>query len=148
MASERFTERMADRQVSHDTRVMGDFVSIWCDARHRDRERARAATDAAKLGVYGRKVPILCDECVAHLAYAEKRRAYCPKSPKPFCAHCDSQCYSAGEQVWQRTMMRFSGPRSLLKGHAIDGLKHALEARRYARQASSRAAAADEKETS
>jgi hypothetical protein len=114
--------------------VVADFVRIWCDGHHRDRSRSLAATDAAALGVY-RKRLVLCDECSAHLAYAEKRRAYCPKDPKPFCAHCDSQCYSSSEQEWQRTMMRYSGPRSLLAGHAIDGVKHALEAVRHRRHA-------------
>jgi hypothetical protein len=130
VASERFAERMTDPNVVHDTRVEADFIHIWCDGHHRDRARRNAATDGTALGVY-RKRYVLCAECTAHLAYAEKRRAFCPKDPKPFCAHCDSQCYSPGEQEWQRTMMRHSGPRSVLRGHAIDGIKHALEARRY-----------------
>lgn len=132
MASDRFTERMSDRTVAHDMRVVADFTRIWCNGHHRDAPRAPIGTAAAALGIY-RKRCKLCAGCTAHLAYAEKRRAYCPKDPKPFCAHCDSQCYSPGEQEWQRTMMRYSGPRSLLEGHAIDGVRHVLEARRYRR---------------
>ena len=141
MASDRFLERMRDDAVAHDTRVVADFIRIWCDAQHRDRPRRAVDTDAAAAGVY-RKRLALCDECMAHLAYAEKRRAYCQQDPKPFCAHCPTQCYSPEEQEWQRTMMRHSGPRSVLHGHALDGIRHALEARRYRRQAA-RTARAD-----
>jgi hypothetical protein len=129
--NERFAESMRDRQVAKDTRTMGDFVGIWCDAHHRDCERAPIASDAAVLGVYGRRPPVLCEECAAHLRYGEARRAYCPKDPKPFCAHCDSHCYTSDEAEWQRQMMRFSGPRSMWRGHMIDGLKHMREAKRH-----------------
>lgn len=125
---------MQEREVRHDTAVLGDFVEIWCAGQHRDRERVLVATEAAQLGVYGRKPPRLCTECTEHLAYAEKRRAYCPKDPKPFCAHCDTHCYTSDERAWQQQMMRYSGPKSWRKGHAIDGIKHVLEARRWRRE--------------
>jgi len=129
--ADRFAERMSGKQVAHDCAVLADFVQIWCDGHHPGRARRRAQTDAALLGTYGRKTPVLCEECEAHLAYGEKRRAYCPKDPKPFCAHCETHCYRADERAWQQQMMRYSGPRSWRKGHAIDGIKHVLEARRW-----------------
>jgi hypothetical protein len=131
---ERFAERTRDRTVAHDMRVLADFIAIYCDGHHRAGARELAGTDAALLGVYGSKRPTLCAECSGHLAYAEKRRAYCPKDPKPFCAHCDTHCYQHGEREWQRSMMRYSGPRSWRRGHAIDGIKHVLEARKYRKQ--------------
>ena len=133
MVNEKFARKMAEQDVVHDTVVLADFVQIWCDGHHKQRTRKRVETDGATLGVYGRKVPSLCEECEAHLVYAEKRRAYCPKDPKPFCAHCDTHCYKSDEREWQREMMRYAGPRSWRKGHAIDGIKHLLEARRYRR---------------
>ncbi|MDO8915506.1 MAG: nitrous oxide-stimulated promoter family protein [Coriobacteriia bacterium] len=133
--NERFTARVSDPKVAHDMRVLADFVSIWCDGNHADQPRTAARTDAAVLGTYGRKRHVLCAECAAHLAYAEKRRAYCGQDPKPFCAHCDTQCYTASELEWQRGMMRYSGPRSWRHGHAIDGIRHLLEARKYRRRA-------------
>lgn len=132
--SDRFAERMRDAKVAHDTRVLADFVSIWCDGHHRDRPRHPAVTDAAALGLYGRKLPTLCEECEAHLAYGEKRRAFCPKDPKPFCAHCDTHCYRPEERAFQREMMRYSGPRSWKRGHAIDGIRHVLEKKRWERE--------------
>jgi len=131
--NERFAERMDDPKVRHDVAVLGDFVQIWCDGLHADRPRAQVDTDATKLGVY-KRAPLLCEECEAHLAYAEKRRALCPKDPKPFCAHCDTHCYKSDERVWQQQMMRYAGPKSWRKGHAIDGIKHVLEARRWKRE--------------
>ncbi|MCE5202646.1 MAG: nitrous oxide-stimulated promoter family protein [Coriobacteriales bacterium] len=138
--SERFAERMGDRSVAHDIRTVGDFIGIYCAAHHRDRTRSQAITDAARLGVYGDKAPVVCDECAQHLAYAEKRRAYCRKDPKPFCAHCDTHCYSPAESAWQRQMMRFSGPRAVFHGHALDGLRHAVEAITYTKKARKAAA--------
>jgi predicted amidophosphoribosyltransferase len=131
--NERFQEKMHDAKVAHDVRVLADFVSIYCDGHHADRVRRPAATDAAALGLYGRKTPTLCEECEAHLGYGEQRRAYCPKQPKPFCAHCDTHCYKSDERTWQQQMMRYSGPRSWRRGHAIDGIKHVLEKRKWKR---------------
>lgn len=132
---------MADGRVAHDTRVVADFIRIYCDGHHRDSERRPAATEAAALGVYSRKSPVLCRECEAHLAYAEKRRAYCPKDPKPFCAHCDTHCYRDDERTWQAAMMRYSGPKSWHEGHLIDGVRHVLEGRKYKKEMARRAAA-------
>jgi len=137
--NERFTQRMNDQTVRHDVVVLADFVQIWCDGHHADRSRAQVDTEAARLGVY-KKLPLLCEECEAHLAYAEKRRALCPKEPKPFCAHCDTHCYKSEERTWQQQMMRYSGPKSWRKGHAIDGIKHVLEARKWKREMARRPA--------
>jgi len=80
-------------------------------------------------------IELLCAECEAHLAYGENRRAFCPKDPKPFCANCDVHCYRSEEREWQRQMMRYSGRRSMFRGHAIDGIKHLMETKRHKREA-------------
>ena len=104
--NERFAEKMKDPKVIHDTVVLADFIQIWCDGHHSERPRRLAETDGAALGIYGRKRPTLCEECEAHLAYAEKRRAYCPQDPKPFCANCETHCYKSDEREWQRAQAR------------------------------------------
>lgn len=136
---DRFTERAGDKRVKHDLRVLGDFIHLYCDAHHAGRVRRAATSEGAALSVYGRRKPMLCIECDAHLDYAEKRRVYCPKDPKPFCAHCDTHCYRPDEAEWQREMMRFSGPRSWRRGHALDGLRHMMEGRRVERALRARA---------
>ncbi|MHB1323868.1 MAG: nitrous oxide-stimulated promoter family protein [Coriobacteriia bacterium] len=129
--NERFARKMSEAKVRGDTRIVAGLGAIYCEAHHGGRVRTRLHSDAATLGVYGRRVPVLCEECVAHIRYAEARRAYCPKDPKPFCAHCDTHCYRADEAEWQRQMMRFAGPRSMLRGYALPGIRHALEARKW-----------------
>jgi hypothetical protein len=131
--NERFAQRMTDPKVRHDSKLLGDFADIYCGGVHGDRERSRLESDGAGLGVYGSRPPRLCGECADHVRYAEKRRAYCPKDPKPFCANCDTHCYRDEEAAWQRVMMRYSGPRSWKRGYAIDGIRHVLESRRARR---------------
>ena len=140
--NEKFAQKMKDREIASDTRTLADFIQIWCDGHHRDLERRRVDTEGAQLGIYGRRHPVLCAECEAHLAYAEKRRAYCPVDPKPFCAYCEVHCYKADERAWQQQMMRYSGPKSWRKGHAIDGIKHVLDGRKHRKLAEAKAHAA------
>lgn len=125
-----FAESMRDPQVAHDTRLLGDFAVIYCNGLHSDRERVAVASEGSELGVYGRKTPVLCAECASLLAYAEKRRASCPKDPKPFCSNCDTHCYRPTEREYMREVMKYAGPRSVFRGHAIDSVKHLLEGRK------------------
>ena len=141
--NDRFGEKLADSVVVHDITTLADFIQIYCDGHHANAVRRPVETDAAKLGIYKRKRPVLCTECEAHLAYAEKRRAYCNQDPKPFCAYCEVHCYKSDEREWQRQMMRYSGPKSWRKGHAIDGIKHVLDGRKYRKLAQAKAAAAE-----
>jgi len=141
--SDRFAEKMRETAVVHDTRLLGDFAVIYCRGNHADEAKAPLASDGAALGVYGARPPVVCDRCADLLAYAEKRRAYCPKDPKPFCSHCDTHCYTSEQAEYMREVMRYAGPRSLLHGHAVDGIKHVIEGRKAKRTAAARAADID-----
>jgi len=132
--TDRFAERMRDPQVAKDTRLLGDFCAIYCDGLHPDAERAPLQSDGAALGVYGGEPPVVCETCAELLRYAERRRASCPKDPKPFCSHCDTHCYKPEMAEQMREVMRYAGRRSMLHGHAIDGVKHLLEERRYKKE--------------
>jgi hypothetical protein len=127
---DRFVQRMNDQKVCGDTRLLGDFARIYCRGRHRGAQRHALTSDAAALGVYGRRLPVVCDECEGLLRYAEKRRAYCPKEPKPFCSTCDTHCYTTEMRERVRDVMRYAGPRSLFLGHGVAGVKHLMEGRR------------------
>ncbi len=133
--TDRLKERLADGRVARDTRLLGDFARIYCSGKHPDREKRPLSSTGVELGVYG-KAPVVCDECAALLVYAEKRRALCPQdkpgSAKPFCSHCETHCYKPDMRELMRDVMRYAGPRSLLHGHAIDGLRHAIEGRKHA----------------
>ncbi len=126
---------MASSDVAKDTRLLGDFAVIYCKGNHPDAERTRLDSPGAVLGVYGKRPPVVCGECAELLGYAEKRRAQCPKDPKPFCSHCDTHCYKADMRERMRDVMRYSGPRSMFRGHAIDSVKHLIEGKRHARDA-------------
>jgi len=133
--SDRLSERLRDPKVAHDTRLLGDFAVIYCKGKHAGRPRRALATPGADLGVYGKHAPCLCEECAGLLEYAEKRRAFCPQDepghPKPFCSHCETQCYSPEKRELMRDAMRYAGPRSMLHGHAVDGVKHMIEGRKH-----------------
>lgn len=144
---ERFAEKMTEKKARSDTRLLGDFAGIYCRGVHKHTHRAPLVSDAAELGVYGDKPPVVCGQCADLLRYAEKRRAYCPKDPKPFCSYCDTHCYSADMRERMREVMRYSGPRSLLHGHAVDGVKHLIEGRRARTEAARAAAEPTDKES-
>jgi hypothetical protein len=133
--NDRFADRMADPAVAHDTKLLGDFVDIYCAGHHADRHREPLRSDGVDLGVYGKRRPVVCEECAEHVRYAEQRRAFCPKDPKPFCANCDTHCYRREERAWQQQMMRYAGPRSWRRGYAIDGIRHVIETRKAKRSA-------------
>ena len=132
--NQRFEDRMKDPNVAHDTRLLGDFAVIYCSGKHKGATRTPLDSDGARLGVY-RKVPVVCETCAELLAYAEKRRAYCVKDPKPFCSHCETHCYSPEARDLMRDVMRYAGPRSILRGHAIDSVRHVIAGRRAKAQA-------------
>jgi hypothetical protein len=133
--TDKLAERLGDPKVARDTRLLGDFAVIYCEGRHRGRERKPLTSRGAELGVYGRRAPHVFDECAELLEYAEKRRAFCPQdkpgNPKPFCSHCPTHCYKPEMRELMRHVMRYAGPRSMLHGHAIDGVRHMIEGRRH-----------------
>ena len=137
----RFAERMQDPKVAHDTKLLGDFTDMFCSGTHADRPRAALTSEGVTLGVYGSRVPALCSECAAFMRYAEARRVFCPKHPKPFCAACETHCYKPDMRDYSREVMRYSGPRSWKRGYLIDGVKHALEMRRFKKSQADRALA-------
>ncbi len=130
MQGDRFAVRMRDHRVVRDTQTLADLVEIWCAGQHGDRERRPLVSPTVDLGVY-RRPPLLCEDCAAHMLYGEHRRALCPKDPKPFCAHCDIHCFRRDEAAWQRQVMRYSGPRSMWRGHFLDGLRHLFDELRH-----------------
>jgi len=143
---DRFAEKMTDTKARTDTRLLGDFARIYCTGVHKGAARSPLVSDGADLGVYGSRPPAVCDECAELLRYAEKRRAFCPKDPKPFCSHCDTHCYAPEMRERMREVMRYAGPRSVLHGHAIDGVKHLIEGRKARAAAARRAAETTTKE--
>lgn len=131
--SPRYLREVERPEVRTDIRTLAFFVRIHCDGNHRTLPRRPHSSHAVDAGVYADEglrgvqahgVPTLCQDCSDHLAYGEARRVFCPLDPKPFCAECQIHCFIAEERAWNKQMMRYSGPRSLVHGYARDGARH------------------------
>ena len=137
-----FDTLITARRARRDTKLLGDFSQLYCRHHHASAARGPLVSEGAALGVYGRRPPVVCEACAELLRYAERRRAFCPYDPKPFCSACETHCYSAEMAETMRRVMRYSGPRSMLRGHALQGLRHMAEVRRIRAVARRKAASA------
>lgn len=71
----------------------------------------------------------LCEECRALLSYALERIDRCPyQEEKPACSACPIHCYAPAMREKVRQVMRYAGPRMLLR-HPILAVLHLLEGR-------------------
>lgn len=75
----------------------------------------------------------LCQECAELMEYARRRTSLCPhlrlSGEKPFCSACDIHCYSPERRTQIAAVMRFSGPRMLLRRPLL-AIRHVLETRK------------------
>ncbi|ANQ24174.1 nitrous oxide-stimulated promoter [Vibrio natriegens] len=72
----------------------------------------------------------LCTECRDLLYYAEMRLDRCPYGEnKPTCNKCPIHCYKPEPKEQMRLIMRYSGPRMLLK-HPVLAIRHLLHEKR------------------
>lgn len=75
----------------------------------------------------------LCEDCARFLDYAEVRLDKCPYGEdKPTCSNCPIHCYKPEQRELARQIMRYAGPRMLLK-HPILTISHYLDERRRAK---------------
>ena len=101
------------RRAERESRTVSAMIRIYCGGRH---------------GAGG-----LCAECARLDAYARARLDRCRfGAHKPVCALCPSPCYRAGEREAIRAVMRYAGPRMLLRHPALAAL-HLLHRARGAR---------------
>lgn len=69
----------------------------------------------------------LCESCQEFLDYAEVRLQKCPYGEeKPTCANCPIHCYKPARNAQAREIMRYAGPRMLLR-HPILTIAHKLD---------------------
>jgi len=84
------------------------MIEIYCRANHRNRSH-------------------LCQECNELRNYAFARIERCPHGDaKPTCAKCRIHCYNTAMREKVRQVMRFSGPRMILR-HPLLTLLHYLD---------------------
>lgn len=101
--------RLATPRLQREMTTMAAMMRIYCRDHH-----AQEARDAQGL----------CAECAGLMDYAQKRLAACPFGPeKPTCANCQIHCYGPKQREETRVLMRYAGPRMLLR-HPILAIAH------------------------
>ena len=74
----------------------------------------------------------LCNKCQEMSLYSYARLQNCPfKEHKPTCGNCTVHCHKNNMRTEIKKVMRYSGPRMLLK-HPIIAIKHLIHSRRKA----------------
>ena len=105
--------RLATPRLARELETMKVMLRIACRGRH-------GTADG------------LCQDCNALFDYATKRLAGCPYGPqKPTCANCQIHCYGPREREQVSDMMRYAGPRMMLR-HPYLALMHVIDGRRPA----------------
>lgn len=90
--------------IQRDQRTVAAMVRIYCAGRH--------GGDS------------LCAACAALLEYADERLARCPfEEEKTTCRDCPIHCYKPPERTAMKDVMRYAGPRMLLR-HPILAIRH------------------------
>ena len=110
------------------------IVEFTTDARFERRARERRTVETM-VRMYCRLHhggPAPCAGCADLLGYANRRLERCLfGDAKPTCANCVVHCYRAAERERMREIMRWAGPRMLLR-HPVLGLLHLIDGRRPA----------------
>jgi hypothetical protein len=109
--------RLATPRLARELKTIAAMLRIYCADHHAGaRDRGNA----------------LCAECAALLDYAKKRLAGCPYgAEKPTCSNCRIHCYGPAQREAVRTMMRYAGPRMLLR-HPVLAIAHVIDGKRLA----------------
>lgn len=101
----------ASRRVNREKETALKMIAMYCHDHH-------DVSDSS-----------LCENCQSLAEYAFQRIERCPYGiQKPTCAKCPIHCYRADKREAIRTVMRYSGPRMLLRHprlavlHLVDSL--------------------------
>jgi hypothetical protein len=104
--------------MAREARTVEAMIALYCRAEHERAAHGRGGTGA------------LCAECAALLDYARARLDRCPyQENKTTCAKCPVHCYTPAMRKQVRAVMRYAGPRMLVRHplmallHLIDGLR-------------------------
>jgi len=83
--------------VQQEQATLGSMIGLYCHAKHNTQND-------------------LCSDCQDLFDYAGERLERCLFLPdKPVCARCPVHCYQGSYRERVREVMRFSGPRLILK---------------------------------
>lgn len=110
--------RMGEKKLINDgprilkeRNVVSNMIHLYCGKKHN-----------SKFGV-------LCSDCQALEQYSHRRLDHCQYGEsKPTCRKCETHCYRPETRDRIRDVMRFSGPRLLLRA-PLDWVRHQLHDR-------------------
>ena len=86
----------------------------------------------------------LCADCEQLMAYATRRLDRCVfGDDKPTCAKCKVHCYNAKMREGVRAVMRYAGPKMLLR-HPVLAIAHIIDGQRPTPELTTRKGAAPE----
>jgi hypothetical protein len=107
------------RRIDRERRTILAMIELYCKAQHAPGLASQAASPAS-----------LCPDCQQLADYALQRIDRCPfQAQKPTCAACPIHCYAPARRTQVKQVMKFAGPRMLLRhpclavAHLIDGFK-------------------------
>jgi hypothetical protein len=107
------TTRPTGPRIRIEQATIAAMLRIWCRDHHGPRDG-------------------LCEDCAALLDYAHRRLDTCPfGEEKPACNQCQVHCYSQTMRERVRAVMRYAGPRMLLR-HPLLSIRHLIAERRPA----------------
>lgn len=108
----------AEKRLERERRTVTVMIAMYCRAHHDPQGEGGG----------------LCAECAALHTYAMERVSRCPfGSRKPTCANCPVHCYKPEMRARIRGVMRYAGPRMLLRHpllavlHLADGMRKPVE---------------------
>ena len=110
-------KNVQSNRIRRERETIETMIGIFCHGNH--------AEEAGKgTGV------VLCRECADLDAYANRKLDLCPHGEgKPTCLKCPIHCYGNEERERVRAVMRYAGPRMLLR-HPVIAVRHMLHGRR------------------
>lgn len=113
--------RRPDRRSRREQQTVEVMIGMYCRAHHGPQVRKSSVTT-----LHGTRV---CPDCAALLDYANRRIDDCRfGEQKPTCTLCTVHCFRAAEREQIRTVMRYSGPRMMLR-HPYLAVRHLLDRR-------------------
>lgn len=111
--ADRGSARLGNERLARELKTITSMLRIACHDRHGTEEG-------------------LCAECAALADYAAKRLALCPYgTDKPTCVNCRIHCYGRRQREQVRDVMRYAGPRMMLR-HPVLAIMHVVDGRRPA----------------
>jgi hypothetical protein len=111
------------KRLARERLTIAKMVDLYCAAHHEQGEDS------------------LCVDCRDFMDYADTRLRKCPYGPaKPTCANCPIHCYKPERREQARAIMRYAGPRMLLRHpwltivHQLDGFRKVSHPREMTRE--------------